>query len=139
MAIFAGKGSKFRIEADVVGNNVSISPPNVTVGKWDATNLASGCVYNKPTLPDPGDITLTFNVDLDDSVHVALLTVNDDAMTEKAMSIEYASGATDKYLNFRGWISGSNVAELNPTAYAQATVTVTLVTMPAFASAAVTS
>ena len=139
MAIFAGKGSKFRIESDVVGYNVSISPPNVTVGKWEATNLLSSCVYNKPTLPDPGDVSLTFNVDLDDSVHVALLTVNDDAMSEKAMSIEYTSGATNKFLNFRGWISGSNVAELNPTTYAQATVTITLVTMPAFASAAVES
>jgi|GEM_PF-5625386 len=136
MAIFAGKNSKFRIGASIVAKRVSISGINVTVGKFDATDLDDVNVVNKPTLPDPGEITITYNLDLSDSTHVAML---EDLMTEQAMSIEYDAGVSNKYLNFRGWISSTSIGEANPTNWVQGTSVITLVTMPEYGSSAVTS
>lgn len=136
MAIFAGKNSKFRIGANVVAKRVSISGINVTVGKFDATDLDDTNVVNKPTLPDPGEVSITYNVDLSDSTHLSML---EDFGTEQAMSIEYDAGVSNKYLNFRGWISANSIGEANPTNWVQGTCVVTLVTMPTLGSSAVTS
>ncbi|WP_254513874.1 hypothetical protein [Anatilimnocola floriformis] len=136
MAIIKGSKTKFRIGADIVAHRVSISGVNVTVGKWDATDLDSDNVVQAPTLPDPGEVTITYNVDLSESVHVDMLN---DIGVEKAMSIEYPTGETNKFLNFRGWMSTTNIGESNPTNYAQGTSTITLVTLPAWGSSAVTS
>ena len=135
MGLIKGSKTIFRIGDTIVANRVSISGYNVTMGEWDATDLDSNNMVGAPTLPDPGEMSLTFNHDLGQSAHVAMLT---DIGVEKFMSIEYVSGETNKFLNFKAWIKNPAMGEANPTNYVKSSVTVRLVTLPTWGNTAVT-
>ena len=135
MALIPCKGAKFYRAGTEIANVVSVSPPSVTLGEWDGTALSSDNVMAYPTLPDPGEMSIMLNLDLAISTHVALFEDIADGTVE-TMAIEFNSEATNKYLQFEGWIKSIAPDTHTPTNYAQATMTVRLQSIPVWAASA---
>ena len=72
MATVLGKGTTLKLASTAVGNVVSISGPNRSVGTVETTNLNSTERTFRPTILDNGEVTVTIQFDPDDTQHIAL-------------------------------------------------------------------
>lgn len=72
MATLLGKGTTLKLATTAVGQVVSISGPNRSVGTVETTNLNSTERTFRPTILDNGEVTVTIQFDPDDTQHTAI-------------------------------------------------------------------
>jgi hypothetical protein len=80
------------------------------VGKRDTTNLSSTIKTYAPTIPDPGDLSITLNFDPTDSVHKFVRNLQGTPPTPPYVSnnfkITFNTGSTTSTSVVAGFVSG---------------------------------
>lgn len=125
MARLAGKGTLLQIKIDTtwttIGQRVSLSGPNRTVGTDDMTNLDSTRVEYRPTLLDNGDLSGTLQYDPADATHQVLEDLMDDP-AERDWRLVLSNGYYYEITD--GFLTAFNVTGMEATGHVTADFTI---------------
>ena len=118
MSTFCGKGVTLHWDTTggttwaAVTDVVSISPPDLQLGKVESTDLQSATKEYKPTIADPGEMTVNLNWDPVNTEHAALLAKSlADQSTPPAWKITFTDTDSTEMI-FSGFITNFPVSEL---------------------------
>ena len=109
MAFVLGKGTTLKLATTAIGQVVSISGPNRSMGTVETTNLNSVVRTHLPTILDNGEVSVVIQFDPDEATHISLeglLTASPPAAASWVITL---SDATPSTYSFSGILTALNI------------------------------